>query len=208
VKRTLRILAGSALAFCVGAASGFAGRPVNTAVNVTFRSGPSAALDGVRGDGFPHAANIDGAGAVNYSWPTGEVTYDLRSDNIYSAAGCYPGQITGSISGGGNLKIVADAAGGFPAIPVGTSQSGYATYNIALGRANYLLRFRQFDDLSVQPPADNCATQVTITRMDANTWVVAADSTDVARLLVNNTKGPGFTNLGHYIPTFQLTVTK
>jgi hypothetical protein len=192
----------------LGTGTVFAGKPSNTPVTVTFRSGPSAALDGVRGDGFSHDATIDGAGAINYAWPAGEVSYDLRSDNIYSAAGCYPGQITGTISGGGNLKIVADTAGGFPAIPVGTSQSGYATYNIAFGRTNYLLRFRAVDDLSVQPPADNCSTEVTITRTDSNTWVVEADSTDIARLLINGTKGPGFTNLGHYKATFQLTVKK
>lgn len=208
MKRTFQILASSLLVSVVGIATGFAGKPSTTPVTVTFRSGPSAALDGVRGDGFPHAANIDGSGAVNYSWPSGEVSYDLRSDNIYSAAGCTPGQITGTISGGGNLKIVSDNAGGFPSIPVGTSQSGYATYNIAVGKANYLLRFRQPDDLSVQPPADNCATEVTITRTDTNTWIIEADSSDVARLLINNTRGPGFTNLGHYVPTFQLTVAK
>ena len=65
MNRILRVIAWSVLVSCVGIAIAFAAKPSNTPVTVTFRSGPAAALDGVRGDGFAHDANIDSAGSVH-----------------------------------------------------------------------------------------------------------------------------------------------
>ena len=192
--------------------SGFAAKPGSTAVRVTFRSGPPAALDGVRGDGFPHAATIDTAGpSLYYFWSTGEVSYDL-TNNSYTddPINCPSGQVSGTLSGGGNLRVTLDA-GTWLGMTVGASGTGFATYNISgttsqFGTANYLLRFRTPDDLNVTP-AQNCSTQVTITRTATGAWVVETDASDIARLLKNGTRGPGFANLGHYKPAFEFTVT-
>jgi hypothetical protein len=218
MNRTLRITICSVFISCLGIAIGFAAKPVDIPVTVSFRSGPDAALDGVRGDGAAHAATIiNGGGSLSYGWSNGQVWYDLRVDNVYSAdpINCPPGQITGIINGGGTLRVTLDA-GTFLAMPLMTPQTGFATYNISSSSPNYLLRFRAVDDLNVQPPA-NCSTQVTITRTaggvspsgaSTGTWIVEADSSDIARLVTNAAKGPGFTNQGHYQPTFKLTVQK
>jgi hypothetical protein len=213
MNRTLRIIICAVLVSCLGVAIGFAAKPVDIPVTLTFRSGPAAALDGVRGDGLSHAASIiNGGASVSYGWTLGQVWYDLRVDNVYSAdpINCPPGEITGTINGGGTLRVTLDA-GTFLTMPLLAPQTGFATYNISGGSPNYLLRFRAVDDLNVQPP-QNCSTQVTITHTktapDPDTWVVEADGSDIARLLTNAAKGPGFTNRGHYQPTFQLTVQK
>jgi hypothetical protein len=209
MNRTLRIIACSVFVSCLGIASSFAAKPVDIPVTLTFRSGPAAALDGVRGDGLSHAASIiNGGASVSYGWTLGQVWYDLRVDNVYSAdpINCPPGQITGTINGGGTLRITLDA-GTFLTMPLLAPQTGFATYNISGGTPNYLLRFRAVDDLG---DAQNCSTQVTITHTSTgpDRWVVEADGSDIARLLTNAAKGPGFTNRGHYQPTFQLTVQK
>jgi hypothetical protein len=213
-KKLLSIL-GVVLALVLGGlgiGTSFAAKPVDIPVTLTFRSGPSAALDGVRGDGFTHAASIiNGGASVSYGWTSGQVWYDLRVDNVYSAdpINCPPGQITGTINGGGTLRVTLDA-GTFLTMPLLAPQTGFATYNISSGSPNYLLRFRAVDDLNVQPP-QNCSTQVTITHTSTgpDTWVVEADGSDIARLVTLGTKGrPGDNNLGHYQPTFQLTVRK
>lgn len=212
MNRTLRVIAWSLLVAFIGNATGFAAKPVETPVTVTFRSGPAAALDGVRGDGLPHAASISKDGAsLNYFWAVGHVSYDLRADNVYFGdPNCPPGEVTGTISGGGNVRVTLDT-GGFLTMPVTTSQTGLATYALsgttaAFGTRSYFLRFRIADPLA--PSAPNCATHVTITRTGTNTWVVEADSADIARLLINTDRGPGFTSLGHYQPVFQFTVQR
>ncbi len=213
MNRTLRIIFWSVLVSCVGIAIGFAAKPVDIPVTVTFRSGPDATLDGVRGDGLSHAASIiNGGASVSYVWSAGQVSYDLRVDNVYSAdpTNCPPGQITGTISGSGNLRVTLDT-GSFLTMPLATPQTGLATYELAgttsqFGSRNYHLRFRAADPLA--PSAPNCSTQVTITRTATNTWVVETDSTDIARLLITADKGPGFTSLGHYQPAFKMTVQK
>jgi hypothetical protein len=197
----------------LGLGTGFAAKPMDTPVTVTFRSGPEAALDGVRGDGASHAASIiNGGASLSYFWSAGQVSYDLRADNVYSAdpANCPSGQVTGTINGGGNLRVTLDT-GSFLNMPLATPQTGLATYEIsgttaAFGTRNYHLRFRAADPLA--PSAPNCSTQVTITRTATGTWVVETDSTDIARLLISAAKGPGFTSLGHYQPAFKLTVHK
>lgn len=209
MNRTLRIIAGSFLIAFTGIAIGVAAKPVETPATVTFRSGPAAALDGVRGDGFPHAASISKDGAsLNYFWSPGEVSYDLRVDNVYSCdattcppSGCPMGQTTGTITGQGNFRVTLDT-GSFLTMPLATPQSGLITYAMA----GYFLRFRAVDGLADSAP--NCSTQVTITRTAANTWVVEADNADIARLLINAPRGPGFTSLGHYRPVFRLTVQR
>jgi hypothetical protein len=212
-KRVLSIL-GVVLALVLGGLgieTGFAAKPVDIPVTVTFRSGPDAALDGVRGDGLSHAASIGNGGAsVSYFWSAGQVSYDLRVDNVYSAdpTNCPPGQVTGTMSGPGNLRVTLDT-GSFLTMPLATPQSGLATYEISgttsqFGTRNYHLRFRAVDPLA--PSAPNCSTQVTITRTATGTWVVETDSTDIARLLITADKGPGFTSLGHYQPAFKMTV--
>jgi hypothetical protein len=213
MNRTVRIIAWSLLIAFAGNASGFAAKPVETPVTVTFRSGPAAALDGVRGDGLPHAASISKDGAsLNYFWDAGHVSYDLRVDNVYSAdpTNCPPGQVTGTISGSGNLRVTLDT-GSFLTMPVATPQSGLATYALsgttgAFGTRNYFLRFRAVDGLAPEDP--NCSTPVTITRTATNTWVVEADGTDIARLLITVDRGPGFRSIGHYQPVFQFTVQR
>ena len=177
----------------LGVGTSFAAKPPgNTAVTLTFRSGPAAALDGVRGDGFPHAATIAGA-SLDYSWSSGQVSYDLRVDNIYSGdpTNCPEGTVLGTLGGFGNLKVTLDAST-WLGMAVGVPQSGFATYNIAFGGANYLLRFRNPDDLNVNP-AQNCSTEVTITRtqMVPGIWVVGTDASDIARLIRNSIHGSG-----------------
>jgi hypothetical protein len=213
MNRTLRIITCAVLVSCLGIAISFAAKPGDTPVTVTFRSGPAAALDGVRGDGASHAASIiNGGASLSYGWSAGQVSYDLRVDNVYSAdpTNCPLGQVTGTISGSGNLRVTLDT-GSFLTMPLATPQTGLATYEISgttsqFGSRNYHLRFRAVDPLA--PSAPNCSTQVTITRTATNTWVVETDSTDIARLLITADKGPGFTSLGHYQPAFKLTVQK
>jgi hypothetical protein len=49
----------------------------------------------------------------------------------------------------------------------------------------------------------------TITRIDADTWEVEVFAGDeVARLLTNRPKGPGWINLGHYSAPFKITLVK
>jgi hypothetical protein len=194
--------------WALGTGAAFGGKPVSNPVTVTFRTGQEG-TDGVHGDGLGAYDNGNiGNGYLDLTWGSGgrEVFYNLYQGNVYfgDPVNCPAGQTTGLFHGGGNLRVNPDNLA-FLAMTVGTSQSGYATYNISVGRTNYLLRFRSVDDLNVQP-AQNCSTQVTITRTATDTWVVEADTADIARLLINGTKGPGFTGLGHYQPVFMLTV--
>ena len=211
-KRTLALCSVLALVLWgLAIGTGFAGKPGLTAVTVSIRSTadlPLGPYDVVHGDGNGHAATIDTNGpSLYYNWSSGQVSYDLGSDNVYFGdPNCPSGQFTGTLNGLGNLRVTLDA-GTWLSMGVGTSQTGLATYNI--GGGAYLLRFRAIDPLDVRPAGTpNCSTQATITRTASGTWTVETDSQDIARLVVPTSHGPGFTNLGHYKPAvFRLTVT-
>jgi hypothetical protein len=190
----------------------FAAKPVRIAIIATYRNAPG---DGALGDGADYVDGDPGVSAVIGSngqfslFASGGRTlgYDLSMPVDPDGAGACAAGATPSVSGPGNLRVTPFNTGGFQQIPIGVSQAGLATTNLTGADGdNYLLRFRSDDPLD---SSANCSTDATITRIDADTWeveVFAGD--DIARLLTNHPKGPGWDNLGHYSATFKITLVK
>lgn len=102
-----------------------------------------------------------------------------------------------------------DAAGtslpnGFSSIAVGQSARARYKLNFADPAGRSLLWTVRFN--SAFYPG---STELTVTRLDANTWVVEATLSDVAELVSTTTSGKSVTvNEGYYAMPFKITVTK
>jgi hypothetical protein len=190
----------------------FAAKPVRIAIIATYRNAPG---DAALGDGSDYVDGDPGVQAVIGSngqfslFASGGRTlaYDLSAPVDPDGADACAAGVTPSVSGNGNLRVTPFNTGGFQQIPIGNSQAGLATTNLtAADGENYLLRFRTDDPLD---SSANCSVDATITRIDDDTWEVEVFAgEDVARLLTNRPKGPGWINLGHYSAPFKITLRK
>lgn len=201
------VLALTIAALALSNAAVFGAKPTSIAVLATYRDAPG---DGALGDGLgDYDGSISSNGQFSLFASGGRtLAYNLSTPVDPDAGGACVAGTTSSVSGPGNLRVTPYNAGGFQTIPIGVSQAGLATTNLTGGipADDYLLRFRSDDPLD---SSANCSVDATITRIDANTWeveVFAGD--DVARLLTNRPKGPGWINLGHYSAPFKVTLRR
>ena len=180
----------------------------STAVTVTIRSTadlPLGPVDVVHGDGFPHPASMDTNGpAIAFFTDPGEMSYDVRGENVYFGnEACPPGEFTGTVTGSGSVKVIL-TTGTWLGMLTGESRTG----TIQFGLAGYLLRFLPGDTFFSGP---NCSTHVTITRTSPSSWTVESDSDSIARLLKGTNPKHGktvWTILGHLKPAiFRMIVT-
>jgi hypothetical protein len=179
-------------------------KPQPIPVTATYRDDGADALQSSGGGFYASTLAADGSRL----WVPGPLCYYETAPFVDADGDCLEGNLADGFSmcGGGEI-VVTPALESFLDMSNGESQPADATARI-VGNDNfrYFVRFKPTDTLVADP---NCSTQVTITRIDADNWEIEGFADDVARVLTNKIRGGGgYTNRGHYLAPFQISVSR
>jgi hypothetical protein len=178
-------------------------KPQPIPVTATYRDDGGDALRSDGGGSYAASLSADGS---KLTVPGPSCYYETTPFD--DGGDCLEGNLAEGFSMcGPGETVVTPTLESFLDMSNGESQPADATARI-VGNDNfrYFVRFKPTDTLVSDP---NCSSQVTITRIDANHWEIEGYADDVARVLTNKIRGGGgYTNRGHYLAPFQISVSQ